>query len=301
MEFLQRGTAAKENVDNLIRSGISPVLAELLCKRGVQTPQQAQAFLNPDVDGLCDPFAMQGMDRAVQRIRRAVEENERIVVYGDYDCDGVSAVSVLMSYFQSVGAQASYYIPARHEEGYGLNKAAVKKLAGECSLLITVDCGIASMNEVALANEYGLDVIVSDHHQLKDELPQAVAVLNPLLGDYPCRTLCGAGVALKIVQALGGVEAAMERMDLAALGTVADIVELLGENRVIASLGIRKMNRALRPGLAALAKCAGLEGRQIDAGHIGYLIGPRINAGGRIDRSDKSVELLLTGNHDTAG
>ncbi len=294
MRFIAKQPAQPEQIKALIDSGISPVAAQLLAQRGLTDAASAQRFLHPDESWLHDPMAMHDMEKAVLRIRRAMASSERMVVYGDYDADGVTAVSVLLGYFAGCGVRADYYIPARHEEGYGLNEHAVRELAGTHTLLISVDCGIASHQEVLLAQSLGMDVIVTDHHQLKETLPPALAVLNPLIGDYPCPFLCGAGVALKLVHALGGLDAALEQIDLAAIGTVADIVPLLDENRAIAALGIAKMNRSRRVGIDALCQVAHLGDKPIDSGHIGFLLGPRINAGGRIDRSGRTVELMLT-------
>lgn len=303
MRFLPRqelNNKDSQEVRRLMDAGYDEIIARLLTMREIDTPKDAQAFLNPSKDMLHDPFLLSDMDKAVKRINSAVADGESIVIYGDYDADGVTAVAILKGYFDSLGAKADYYIPSRHFEGYGLNNAAIEKLVLDHSLMITVDCGIDCFHEVEYAKGLGLDIIITDHHQLKELLPDAVAVINPLRGDYPCRRLCGAGVALKLVQALGGVEAAMSLIDLAAIGTVADIVPLLGENRAITALGLKLLNAKIRPGINAICKAANLRGKSITSGHIGYTIGPRINAGGRIDRSAKSVDLLLTDDEDVA-
>ncbi len=303
MRFLPRqelNNRDSHEIRRLMDAGYDEIIARLLAMREIYTPQDAHDFLCPSEDMLHDPFLLPDMGKAVKRIESALAQGESIVIYGDYDADGVTAVAVLKGYFDSLGAKADYYIPSRHFEGYGLNNAAIEKLAGSHSLMITVDCGIDCFHEVEHAKELGLDIIITDHHQLKELLPDAVAVINPLRGDYPCKRLCGAGVALKLVQALGGMEAVRPLIDLAAIGTVADIVPLLGENRVITALGLARLNTKMRPGINAICKAAGLRGKVITSGHIGYMIGPRINAGGRIDRSAKSVDLLLTDDEDTA-
>ncbi|MGI5900544.1 MAG: single-stranded-DNA-specific exonuclease RecJ [Christensenellales bacterium] len=303
MRFLPRHELNSEDsreVRRLMDAGYDEIIARLLTMREIYTPRDAQAFLNPSEEMLHDPFLLSDMDKAVKRIESAVAKGESIVIYGDYDADGVTAVAILKGYFNSLGAKADYYIPSRHFEGYGLNNAAIETLAQSHSLMITVDCGIDCFHEVERAKELGLDIIITDHHQLKELLPGAVAVINPLRGNYPCRKLCGAGVALKLVQALGGMEAIRPLIDLAAIGTVADIVPLLGENRAITALGLQRLNAKMRRGINAICKAAGLRGKVITSGHIGYMIGPRINAGGRIDRSAKSVDLLLTDDEDVA-
>ena len=303
MRFLprqQQVNSDSQDVRRLMDSGYDEIIARLLVMREIYTPDDARSFLNPDESMLHDPLLMLGMDKAVNRIDAAISAGENIVIYGDYDADGVTAVSILKGYFDMIGAAADYYIPSRHFEGYGLNNTAVKMLAENHSLMITVDCGIDCFHEIEYSKSLGMDVVVTDHHQMKDLIPDATAVLNPLMGDYPFRKLCGAGVALKLVQALGGMEATLEFVDLAAIGTIADIVPLLGENRAITAIGLERLNKKIRPGINAICKSAGLRGKAITSGHIGYMIGPRINAGGRIDRSAKSVDLLLTQDEEVA-
>lgn len=278
----------------LIEAGIPAQLARLLGARGVETAAEAEAFLSPSADNLHDPMLLHDMPAAVERVLRAVEREERIVVYGDYDVDGVCASALLVEALRAHGAQADWYIPSRHKEGYGLNPQAVQTLAERCSLLITVDCGITSVEEAKLANSLGLDMIITDHHEPSAQLPQALAVVDPLLGAYPFRRLCGAGVALKLVWALFGEAAVSDLWELAALATVADLVPLLGENRVIAYEGLRRMQGTSRAGIKALLQVAGISGKTITAGHLGFQIGPRINAGGRLREASRNVELLLT-------
>ena len=278
----------------LLAAGLPPQLARVLWARGVCTPAEAETFLSPRLSDLHDPFLLSGMADAVARIRLAMERKEHITVYGDYDVDGVCAAAILVEILRGHDAQAEWYIPSRHREGYGLNVDAVKRLAETADLLITVDCGITSLEEAALAKALGLDLIITDHHEPLDRLPEAVAVVDPLLGAYPFRRLCGAGVAFKVGQALFGLAAVEPLLDLAALATVADLVPLLGENRVIVHHGLKQIQGMGRQGLRALFSVSGLEGRTITAGHLGFQIGPRINAGGRLYEASRNVELLLT-------
>lgn len=277
--------------------GLPGWFAAILMQRGVDTREKAQVFLHPSLSHLHDPFLMQGMDTAVSMIRSAICKKDPIVVYGDYDVDGVCATSMMLLMLRSMGAAADYYIPSRHDEGYGLSDQAVRTLAKDYSLLLTVDCGITSIKEVSLAKESGMQVIVTDHHQLGPVLPQACAVLNPLMGDYPFRRLCGAGVALKLIQALGGQDMALEYLDMAALATIADIVPLTGENRVIAALGLQRMVDTKHLGLKALMDAAGMDVKDrkaVKAVQVAFQMAPRLNAGGRLKSASLGVELMLS-------
>ena len=253
----------------------------LLTRRGVESSEAARAFLYPDAADLHDPMLLSGMAEAIARIRRAQDAGETVCVYGDYDVDGVCATSILTLYFRALGLSCVHYIPDRHAEGYGLNDAAIEKIAQSATLLVTVDCGISCAHEVETAKALGLDVIVTDHHRPGDILPDCT-VINPLLNDYPFPYLCGAGVAFKLVAALGGLEEALSYVDLAALATVADLVTLTDENRVIVSLGLQRINREPRLGLRMMIERAALTGRDLSAGSIGFQIAPRINASGRL-------------------
>ena len=272
--------------------GMSPALHRLLMQRGVASAEAAEAFLHPCAAQLHDPMLLSDMAAASARIRAAVEGGEPICVYGDYDVDGVCASAILSDYLAAGGAQVEVYLPSRHEEGYGLNEAAVRKIAGRAKLLVTVDCGIASHDLIELAKALGLDCIVTDHHRPGELLPEC-PVVNPLLNNYPFPWLCGAGVAFKLVQALGGADAAMERIDLAAVATVADVVSLTGENRAIVHLGLERINRSPRPGLAALMESARIEPGALTSEGIAFRIAPRLNAGGRLGSARRSYELLV--------
>ena len=275
-------------------------LLELLVERGIDTPRLAQEYLQPEKSLLHDPMLMQGMDRAVAVIRESIARGDEIIVFGDYDVDGVTATAILLTYLRKQGAKTGFYIPDRHGEGYGLNMAAIDRLAAHARLLITVDCGITCPDEVDHARELGMRVIVTDHHQLGPRLPDCEAVLNPLMGDYPFRRLCGAGVAFKLVQALGGEEAIEPLWELAALATIADIVPLMGENRVIVANGLCAMAQTKRPGLIALMESAGVEPKNVSASDVAYRMAPRINAGGRLALASRGVELLTTRKLETA-
>ena len=236
---------------------MAPALWRLLCARGVDTPQAAQDFLHPDASQIADPFTMPGMREAVERIQKAVDRDESIVVYGDYDVDGVCASAILHGQLRAMGARCEVYLPSRHTEGYGLNEAAVRSLAQEHTLLVTVDCGISSAELVALAQSLGMDVVVTDHHQPPETLPDCV-VVNPHVGDYGFPDLCGAGVAFQLARALSDLNTALGHIDLAAIATVADIVPLTGENRAIVACGLKRLNLSPRPGIAALMRAVRL-------------------------------------------
>ena len=227
-----------------------------------------------------NPLALYGLEKAAAIIRVAAAQGKRAVIYGDYDVDGVSASAILHETLGMLGMTRQVYLPDRHKEGYGLNIPAVEKLAREAELLITVDCGITSIAEVRRAKELGMTVVVTDHHRHPEELPPADAVVSPLLGGYPFPGLCGAGVAWKLALALAG-EKAMELMELAAIATVADMVPLVDENRVIAALGLDRLAQTKRPGLRAVMERAGVQGT-VSSDQVGFQIAPRMNACGRM-------------------
>ena len=294
LQFIRRGPKDAQPVGDL------PLwLSALLRARGVDTPEKADRFLYPEISHLHDPFLMQGMDKAVRIIREAVGGAWPIIVYGDYDVDGVCATSIMLETLRDLGAKADFRIPSRHGEGYGLNCDAVREMAQTHRLLITVDCGVTNHEEVKLAQMLGMTVIVTDHHQLADTPSPADVVLNPLMGDYPFRRLCGAGVALKLTQALLGEEAVLRRIDLAALATVADIVPLIDENRVIVKEGLQHMADSERPGLRALMQLSDVH-PPVNAGHVGFRLAPRLNAGGRLEDAAQGVQLLTAADAATA-
>ena len=299
-EFRKRYTGPVEPLP-----GLPPWECELLWARGINTPDKADKFLHPSLDDLHDPLLLRDMDKALSLIREAADQGKRIMVYGDYDVDGVCAVTIMLETLKQMGAVVGFRIPSRHEEGYGLHEQAVRETAEkQVGLLITVDCGISNVKEVRLARELGMQVIVTDHHELPEELPPADAVLNPLREGYPFQRLCGAGVALKICQALvrqgmlppGSME---NKLEIAALATVADIVPLVDENRVIVREGMLRMVRTPRPGLRALLANAGITG-SVRSDDIGFRLGPRLNAAGRLGNASQGVALLTTGNPEKA-
>lgn len=282
-------------------AGVPPLLALVLSARGVESADQARRLLDPAGETLLDPMGMAGMDRAVDRVRLALERKESIAVYGDYDVDGITSTCLLLDVLTRRGGQVTAYIPDRLEEGYGLNREAAERLArAGVSLIITVDCGITAVEEVAYAKELGMDVVITDHHACKDTLPPAQAVVNPQRPDcpYPFKGLAGVGVALKLAMAVAGPEGAdavfSDYCDLAAVGTVADVMPMTGENRAIVRAGLERLNPARRTGFAHLIRCAGVEDKPVTATSIGYLLAPRINAAGRMGQADVARELLLT-------
>lgn len=272
--------------------GMDLLLHRLLVHRGIASAEEARRYLAPEAGDLSDPMRLSDMAPALEKIRGALAAGAPICVYGDYDVDGVSASAILADHLRALGARVRVYLPSRHREGYGLNEGAVREIAREGGLMITVDCGVTNLKEVALAKELGLDVIVTDHHRPAEALPDC-PVVDPLLKDYPFPWLCGAGVAFRLVEALSGWEAALEYVDIAALATVADVVSLTGENRVIVKLGLEKLNQAPRAGILALKEAAGLQGRQLTAGNVSFQLAPRLNAAGRMGDAMDAHRLLL--------
>ena len=268
------------------------VTARLLYSRGMTNAQEAHAFLNPSLDQLHDPMLMHGMREAVEILTDARDRKLPTVVYGDYDVDGICACSLLTLALRRFGVDAHNHTPLR-AEGYGLNCEAVRKLAQDYRVLVTVDLGITNHEEVRLAQSLGMKVVVTDHHGLGLEASPADAVMNPLLGDYPFRKLCGTGVAFKLATALLGLESCVEYLDLAALATVADIVPLQDENRVLVALGLETIASRKRLGMRALLRVSG-EPEIIDSDTLGYRLGPRLNAAGRLDDAGKGVRLMMT-------
>lgn len=277
---------------------LSQITASLLCARGLSDTAAAYDFLNPGVSQLHDPFSFLDMRDAVSAIKHAIASKKRICVYGDYDADGISASAILYKTLVQMGGQVEVFLPNRMEHGYGLTMDNVKSLQG-ISLLITVDCGITSIDEIEQAKKMGMTTILTDHHECPPVLPQADYILNPHRpGEtYPFDSLCGAGVAFKLAQALIG-DAALEMIDLAALATIADIVPLLGENRSISALGLKRLNEEPNPGVAALVqKACTKRNAEIDAQTVSFVLAPRINAAGRISTAKTAFELL-TGNDE---
>ena len=292
---------------NVLR--VPKVVAQILLNRGVTTFEEAKAFFTSDWEDLHDPFLMKDMDKAVDRIIRALNNNERIFISGDYDVDGITAVSLLTLFLKDLGSEAIFYIPDRLKEGYGLSHTGVQYACeAGATLLISVDCGITALEEVADARKKGLDIIISDHHESGRDLPDAVAILDPKRQDetYPFRELAGVGVAYKLVHAvaskLGLDEQSWKQyVDLVALGSAADIVPLVDENRVLVKKGLEKINMHERIGLRALVEICGLRGKPIGTGQIVFILAPRINAVGRMGNAERAVRLLITDSEPQAG
>jgi len=280
---------------------IAPVVARLLCQRGFTDPERAFRFLNPSLDQLHDPMALAGMRVAVDRVLAAVANNERIAIHGDYDVDGITSTVILRRALELLGGDVVHFLPERLRDGYGLQPAAIERLhADGVRLVISVDCGIRGADAAKRARELGVDLIITDHHEPDVELPPALAVINPKRADcsYPDKHLAGVGVALKLVQALctrANREAWLPGfVKVAAIGTLADVVPLVGENRVIAKVGLDLLSKGPhKVGLRALLDVSGLTGKTIDSYHIGFMVAPRVNAAGRMSTPDIAARLLL--------
>ncbi len=287
-----------EWVNALVSGGYAPLTAMVLAARGFDTPARADQVLTRDTP-LLDPFAMTDMDLAAGRVGLALARGEKIAVFGDYDVDGITATCLLTSFLRSLGADCVPYIPGRLEEGYGLNPIALNQLCREgVKLIVTVDCGITAIREAQLCKELGMDLVITDHHECKEVLPQACAVVDPHRpdGGYPHKTLSGVGVAFKLASALCGSQEQVlaDHADLVCLGTVADVMPLLGENRVFAARGLESLAHTKRPGIAALMAEAGCDPANLSASSIGFMLAPRINAAGRMGKIELALELFLT-------
>ena len=280
---------------------LPPAIVKILLNRGFDSPEAVEKFLNPQLSDLQDPFLLHGMDKAMERVTKALLANERIVIYGDYDVDGITATSLLYIIFNKLGAQVDYFLPNRLVEGYGLSIDGINEAKKQgVDLIITVDTGINAIDEVAYANSQGIDVIITDHHEPREILPDAVAIINPK--QEQCQfneELSGVGVAFKFAQAvhkaLGQSETELyEHLDLVALGTAADIVPLVGENRVLTRFGIPQISRTTKPGLKSLTFVSGLMGKDISTGQVVFVLAPRINAIGRLGDAKEAIRLLST-------
>ena len=285
-------------VNALVSSGYAPLTAMVLSARGIATPAQARDYLNCDAE-LYDPFLMTDMDLAAGRVGLAMTRGEKIAVFGDYDVDGITATCLLTSFLRRCGADVVSYIPGRLEEGYGLNPIAIDYLHQEgVKLIITVDCGITAVDEAQLCKKLGIDLVITDHHECKEILPEAVAVVDPHRpdGGYPHKNLSGVGVAFKLAAALSGDQNAVleEYADMVCLGTVADVMLLQGENRVFVAKGLESLRNTRRPGIAALMRESGCAQEAVSSSSIGFMLAPRINAAGRMGQIDLAIELFLT-------
>jgi len=290
--------------------GVSPLISAVLLNRGVTCINEARSFLTCDLSGLHDPFLMKDMDKAVARIKSAIEKGEKITIWGDYDVDGITSVAVLKNTLKALGAYVTHYIPHRIEEGFGLNLTGAKALSKSgTNLIITVDCGVNSVNEVEFLKNEGIDAIITDHHKPKvDALPDAHALLNPLQPgcSYPFKYLAGVGVAFKLSCALYASfkgmsqDKAFSDLDITALGIISDIVPLVGENRILAKHGLKELTHTKKAGLAALKKLTGIGEKRLSTMHVGYILGPRLNASGRLGSAEASLQLLLAKSEDEA-
>ena len=303
MKYKQWQVAAPcpEGQRGLEELGLPPLLAGLLAARGMTDRSEVRRLLSPEAEPIPDPMLLRDMDRAAARVRQALEKEELIAVYGDYDVDGITSTCLLTQFLAARGGQVVPYIPSRLGEGYGLNPEAVHALSEQgVGLIITVDCGITAVEETALAAELGMDVVITDHHACKAGLPPAAAVVDPHRPDcpYPFKGLAGVGVALMLAMAVAapGERSAVfdEYCDLAAVGTVADVMPMTGANRAIVSLGLKRLDPPRRLGFSSLIRCAGLEDRPVTSVSVGYTLAPRINASGRMGRAEVAVELFLT-------
>ncbi len=283
----------------LLRAGYSPLLTAILSVRGLDTPEKARQFLDVDASLLGDPLMLEDMANAVMRLTRAIAARETVAVYGDYDVDGITSTCMITDYLRSRGVPCTWYIPDRLGEGYGVNRGALDALhARGVTLIVTVDCGVTTVEEAEYASSLGMDLIVTDHHECRDTLPDAIAVVDPKRPDcnYPSHDLAGVGVAFKLLCALEGSPApVLDRYaDLVAVGTVADVMPLVGENRYIVKRGLEKLNRCPSPGLRALIEAVDYGRKQITATSVGFTLAPRLNASGRLGQVENAVRLLMT-------
>ncbi|MDP4109852.1 MAG: single-stranded-DNA-specific exonuclease RecJ [Bacillota bacterium] len=288
-------------------TGLSDLAVSVLCARGIDSPQRAADFLDSSPDVLHDPCLLQDMDKAVAEIRRSIESGEKIAVYGDYDVDGVTATCILVKYLRNKGAPCRYYIPDRLSEGYGLNTEALRSLKQEgVDLVITVDSGITAKEEAEYAKKIGLKLIITDHHECRESLPDALAVINPRRDGsvYPFRELAGVGVAFKLITALEGAEKTKRLLkeygEFVAVGTIADVMPLCSENRAIVKAGLESLENTKNPGLRMLMKQAGIEGKRLTSNSVSFILAPRINAAGRLGRAESALKLFLTADYAEA-
>lgn len=311
--LLPYDAAATDRLAQSLR--IAPALAQLLINRGVTQADEAKTFLTASLSGLHEPSSLPGIAQAADRIFEAANSKKRICIYGDYDVDGITASTILWRCLTLAGADVDYYVPDRIEEGYGLNSDALRRLKEQnFALVITVDCGITSVEQAQVASELGLELIVTDHHEMKAKLPEASVLVHPRLpgSTYPFPHLCGAGVAFKLAWAIAQKFSnaqkvsesyknfLMESIALVALGTVADVVPLIGENRIFVRQGLKNLQATPTIGLKALIQAAELSDKELDAGHIGFTLAPRLNAAGRLGQARLAIELLATSNNTRA-
>ena len=303
--FLWEERNANVSLHNNIMS--TKVLKRILANRGFTSKEKIDKFLNPKLEDLYSPFLLEDMEKVVSRIKKAINSNEKICIYGDYDVDGITSISVFLKYFKKIGySNIEYYIPDRQDEGYGINTDALNKIIKDGStLIISVDCGITSINEALFAKEKGVDLIITDHHNVADEIPNAYAIINPKKSTckYPFTMLAGVGIVFKIVHALMGnifFDFIDEIIDIVAFGTIADIAPLEDENRIIVKFGLEALNNTKNIGIKSLISVSELNDKKITSGSIGYILAPKINAAGRIDNPKLGVELFTTDSNEIA-
>ena len=296
-------------VEKLAQEADLPLaISAVLYNRNFTTPQAINDFFNPNIDDLYNPFLLKDMDKAIDRIQQALIKKEKVMIYGDYDVDGTTATSLLYLFLHEIGLNAFYYIPDREKEGYGLSKNGVDvALQQQVQLIITCDCGINAFEEISYANSQGIDLIVTDHHEPAEALPQAYAILNPKRGDdtYPFKELCGAGVAFKMLQAFSmsnniPLEKLYRHLDLVAIGTAADIVPILDENRILVSKGLEYLTTTNKVGVNSLLKTAGFTNKMLNVVNIVFGLAPRLNAAGRLGEATRAVKLLTSFDQDEA-
>jgi len=299
---------ATENLKQIMDEFRLPeIVARAMINRGVDTVSKVRMYLDDSLSAMYDPYLLKGMDKAVESIQRAILSKAKICIYGDYDVDGITSTAVMLRTMKKLGSEAMYYIPNRMEEGYGLNNSSMDYIKAQgVDLVITVDCGIRSNEVVDYANSLGLEIIISDHHECEGKLPDAYSIINPNQEDcrYPFKSLAGVGVAFKLASALlsanGYSSFAEELLDIVSIGTIADVVPLLDENRIIVKNGLRSVLNTKNKGIKALLHVCGLEGKEVNAYSVAFMLAPRINAAGRIADAAGCVELLMTDNDDKA-
>lgn len=290
----------EQKIKKIEEKGINKLLATILVNRGIIDEEQIQVFLNPTRADFYNPYLMPDMEKAVERIIEAIDKKQRVIIYGDYDVDGITSVTVLKSYLEERGLNVDYYIPNRLQEGYGLNKTAVERIAKQnYNLMITVDCGISAIEEVKYAKELGLEVIVTDHHETGENIPDAIAVVDAKRKDnqYPCRNLAGVGVVFKLIQAISkrlniDEKEHLKYLDIVCIGTISDIVPLVDENRVIVKLGLKLLQQTHNIGLRTILAISGYN--KIDSSTISFGVAPRINACGRMGHQEEALKLFLS-------
>ena len=299
----------KETIENYAKLlNVPTVIAKILLNRGIDTFEKAKLFFRGKIENLYDPFLLTDMQKAVDRIIKAINQHDKILIYGDYDVDGITAVSMLYLLLKQLGANVFFYIPHRVQEGYGISTSGIDEAAKlEIDLIISVDCGVTAIKEVEYARQLNIDIIISDHHEPGIQLPDAYAILNPKCeqSNYPFQELAGVGVAYKLAQALImalNLEDSIIKdfVDLVAIGSAADIVPLIDENRIFVKEGLIRLNETKRPGLRALLQVAGLLNKPIGSGQIVFIIAPRINAVGRMGNAERAIELFTTQDYDRA-